>query len=54
MDAVLEEAMRVCRPPEPWWRRQMMWSAVRVAGWAAWKSDDPESLASLEGGPDAA
>jgi hypothetical protein len=33
-DAVLDEASASLG--EPWWRRQLMWTAVRVGGWVPW------------------
>lgn len=35
-DAVLREASAVSGVP--WWRRGLMWAAVRVAGWRYWRN----------------
>lgn len=37
-DYVFWEAMNVSRPPEPAWRRWLMWSQVRLWGWSAWET----------------
>ena len=38
-DAVLFEASACGMPPEPWWRRAIMWIGVRLFGWAAWRAN---------------